>query len=181
MNLKDTLRLAAVLSFLGIAGCSVQASTCNVDSSLACVSGATGYSCTGDAQPEDSRSDLICSTDNGAGQYCCYSSSCSYDSSVPCSYGAGYSCDTGSLAPDQVDPTLVCSVPTAAGNLDLYCCYTAAILSTTGTCAQDPSVVCPQAYSYGFSCSGSDTPDQDFSNLTCSAPTAGNLYCCVYQ
>ena len=51
--------------------------------------------------------------------------------------------------------------------------------------AMRPTVTGCQAGSYGFSCSGSDTPGTDFSNLNCSAgtpdPTSGaTLYCCQY-
>jgi hypothetical protein len=159
--------------------------------SLNCVTGAQGWSCTGSAQPEDYNIDLVCSSD-GVGNYCCSTSTCSYDPNVStCVTGAiGYSCTVGAQPPDQADPSLVCSVPATQNNIDLYCCYTNTITPpATATCQQDPSIPgCqPDAAgnpSYGFSCTGTDTPDMDFSGITCSTPTTGNganLYCCTYH
>jgi hypothetical protein len=125
------------------------------------------------------------------------SGGCATDSSVTgCVSGSvGYSCPSGSSPPDQSDPTLVCSVPTSTNGSDDYCCYTNTITPPSGaTCAQDPSVAGCQPDSagnpsYGFSCTGSDTPDMDFSNITCSMGTSGmdsggnaaTLFCCTYQ
>jgi hypothetical protein len=151
------------------------------------VTGTTGYSCTGTAQPEDTTQGLVCSADTGTGQFCCASSSCNYDASVAgCASGTvGYSCATNAQPPDQADPTLVCSVPTTSNNVDLYCCYSNTTPPPSGaTCTQDPTVTGCTADSYGFSCTGTDTPDADFSNLTCSTPTPGSgamLYCCTYH
>jgi hypothetical protein len=187
MNLQAALTLAIGLSILGMAGCSNDTSTCNTDPSLACAYG-SGWTCSGVAQPEDNHPDLVCSADNGAGQYCCVSSgnSCTYDPSVPCSHGAGYSCNAGDSPPDSADPSLLCSVPTASGGLDLYCCYAYTVVVSTGSCTEDPAVGTGcQAGSYGFSCTGADSPAADFSNLVCSAgvvDSAGDtIYCCTYQ
>jgi hypothetical protein len=159
--------------------------TCSM-ASLACVTGTQGWTCTGPgAQPEDYNTDLVCSTD-GVGDYCCSTSTCSYDASVPgCVTGAvGYSCAVGATPPDGNDPSLVCSVPTTSNNVDLYCCYTNTI-TVVGTCAQDPTVHGCVPGSYGFSCTGSDAPTDDYSGLNCSTPTpdpsGANLYCCTYQ
>jgi hypothetical protein len=159
--------------------------------SLGCVAGTTGWTCTGPgAQPEDYNQDLVCSTD-GVGNYCCATSTCSYDPSITtCVTGAvGYSCATGANPPDAADPSLVCSVPVNHG-ADLYCCYTSTIVYPSGaTCKQDPTIggCAPDGAgnpSYGFSCSGSDAPTDDYSGLNCSAPTqdpaGNNLYCCSY-
>lgn len=192
---------AAISLGLGvlIAGCTVTATTsssgCMTDSTVSCSAG-TGYSCTGSAQPEDSDPGLVCNTD-GAGDFCCSSSSCNYDPNVTgCESGTqGYSCATGSPSPDSADPTLVCSVPTTSGNLDTYCCFTNTVTAPSGaTCEQDPTVSGCQPDSagnpsYGFSCTGTDTPDMDFSGITCSSGTAGmdaqnaaaTLFCCTYQ
>ncbi len=117
------------------------------------------------------------------------SNSCGPDSSVSCSGSAtGYSCNAGDPPPDANDSSLVCSEPTSAGDLDTYCCYSYTVASGS-TCEQDDTVSSGcQPGSYGFSCTGSDTPDQDFgSNLNCSGATAGtdaqgasaSLYCCT--
>jgi len=180
---------AYVVSFLGVVGLAActttvtpAADSCGVDSSVVCSSG-TGWSCTGDAQPEDTNPDLVCSTD-GVGDFCCDESSCGYDSSVPCVAGAGYSCAIGASPPDSSDPTLVCSTPTTTATDDEYCCYTNTITPPAGaTCAQDPSVSGCAPGSFGFSCSGTDSPTDDFSGITCSAGvgTAPTTYCCVYN
>jgi hypothetical protein len=194
------LQLTPVALLVGVAGCTASASTsattsgsCSVDSSVTCSSG-TGWSCSGSAQPQDTNSDIVCSTD-GTGDFCCASSSCSYDSTVVgCQSGSvGYSCASGSAPPDQADATLVCSEPTSSGGSDDYCCFTNATTAPSGaTCAEDSSVMGCQPDSagnpsFGFSCTGSDTPDMDFSNIACSAGTAGadasgasaTLFCCT--
>jgi hypothetical protein len=121
---------------------------------------------------------------------------CTPDSSVDCASGTtGYSCPSGSDAPDQTDTTLVCSVPVSANGADEYCCYTNTITASGSTCEQDPSVggCMPDSAgnpSYGFSCTGADTPDMDYSNISCSSGTTGQMdaqgdaattYCCTYQ
>jgi hypothetical protein len=190
---------AALLMILaGAAGCTASATAstttsggCQVDSSVNCSSG-TGWSCSGDSQPEDVNTDLVCSTD-GTGDFCCASSSCSYDSSVTgCTGGSvGYSCASGAAAPDSSDSTLVCSIPTSAGSQDDYCCFTnTTTASSTSTCSEDPSVMGCESDSFGFSCTGSENPDSDFSNVNCSTTgTSGmdangnpaTLYCCTVQ
>jgi hypothetical protein len=159
-------------------------SACATNTSLSCVSGTSGWSCTGTSQPEDSNQGLVCSADQGTGDFCCSTSACNYDATVTCTAGAGYSCATGANPPDQADPTLVCSTPTTANSVDQYCCYTNTLTPPTGaTCGQDQSVQGCDPGSYGFSCSGTDTPDQDFSNLTCSTGTGSGptLFCCTYN
>jgi|HubBroStandDraft_5_1064220.scaffolds.fasta_scaffold151393_2 hypothetical protein len=117
------------------------------------------------------------STDNGSPP--APSSGCTQDSSVSgCDDpSTGYSCDNGDT-PDQEDSSLVCSVGTPSGDLTLYCC----IQFTSSTCSADPSVQGCTGDSFGFSCTGTDTPDEADSSLNCSTPTPGaggaSLYCC---
>lgn len=91
----------------------------------------------------------------------------------------GYSCGNGE-SPEQSDPSLVCSVgnPSSDGFV-LYCC----IQFASSTCAEDPNVQGCRGASFGFSCTGADTPDQADSTLVCSSATAGGdgalLYCCT--
>jgi hypothetical protein len=109
---------------------------------------------------------------------------CTPDSTVAgCVSGtSGYSCGAGANAPDVGDPTLICSEPTPSGDLDLYCCYMNTDTAGVGTCSEDFTVPCPNPDEYGFSCSGSDSPMDDFSNLTCSTPVGSDptTYCCTY-
>ena len=102
------------------------------------------------------------------------STGCTTDSSVVCAAGAGYSCDNGDT-PSGLD----CSdgVVDSSGLTD-YCC----IQFSSSTCAPDGTVTGCDASSYGFSCTGSDTPDEADSSLNCSMGVAGNagstLFCC---
>jgi hypothetical protein len=107
---------------------------------------------------------------------------CSPDSSVDgCSGGAsGFSCGDG-RTPEETDSSLVCSDGTPASDgFILYCC----IQFTSTTCAPDSSVDnrCDGS-SIGFSCTGTDTPDQADSSLSCSDSRPGSggelLYCCA--
>lgn len=91
--------LVSALAVVGMVACTTTVTpapdSCGVNSSVVCSSG-TGWSCTGDAQPEDTNSGLVCSTD-GVGDFCCDQSACAYDSTISCVTGAaGYSCAIGS-------------------------------------------------------------------------------------
>jgi hypothetical protein len=102
---------------------------------------------------------------------------CGQDSTVSCDQGAGYSC-TGNDTPEDTDSSLACSDGVEVDGATLYCCVTFA----SSTCMPDDTVVGCTGYSYGFSCTGSDTPDQADSTLDCSQPTQANgalLYCCT--
>jgi hypothetical protein len=106
---------------------------------------------------------------------------CAQDSSVGGCRGpsTGFLCGNGE-SPDQSDSSLVCSdgTPSSDGFV-LYCC----IQFTSSTCAADPSVQGCRGVSFGFSCTGSDTPDESDSSLNCSPATQGDngalLYCCT--
>jgi hypothetical protein len=181
--------------------------TCQQDSSVqGCPGNSYGFSCTGSDTPDMDDSSLSCSTGtpgNGNTQYCCSTgafddggtdsgpdtgpdsapdggNTCATDTSVTCTGNAvGYQC-TSSDSPDQEDSTLNCSTGTPDGSNTDYCCIP---LTSGVTCAADSSVSGCQAGSYGFSCTGTDTPDQDDSSLTCSTGTPGTggetLYCCT--
>jgi hypothetical protein len=104
---------------------------------------------------------------------------CQPDSSVAgCdSPSNGFSCDTTD-SPEQTDSSLVCSAGTPSGGLILYCC----IQFTSSSCSADPTVQGCTGDSFGFSCTGTDTPDEADPSLNCSSATpAGGalLYCCT--
>jgi hypothetical protein len=195
MLLDCARRFAPLLFVATMSACSVNATvtttdSCTSDPTLVC-GGGTGYSCTGGRV--QSIPGQVCSTD-GVGDFCCYVTSCQPDPRVICGASAdGYSCAAGDDPPDSVDDSLVCSEPTPAGGADLYCCYQPTV-APGSTCQPDSSVQgcepdATGAPSYGFSCTGADSPMADYSNLQCSDPTdgedaAGNaasLYCCTYQ
>ncbi len=171
----------------------VTGSCTNVLSDVCTNGGGTAYRCDGAARPEQTYTGIICNT-NGAGDYCCVTSStCSFDANVSgCVSGSyGYSCAVGDAPPDAADPTLVCSEPTTQNGQDEYCCYTNTTTApATATCQQDASVTGCAADSYGFSCTGTDHPEVDFSGITCSTTgtpgtdlngNAATLFCCTYS
>jgi hypothetical protein len=102
---------------------------------------------------------------------------CNSDSSISCANAAnGYSC-SGDSQPTDGDSNLDCGPGTADESNTDFCCITLG----QSTCAPDSSVQGCQGNSYGFSCTGSDTPDDADSSLNCSTGTPGNgatLYCC---
>jgi hypothetical protein len=104
---------------------------------------------------------------------------CSPSSSVPCDTGSPYTC-TGGDHPANHDPSLTCGTASRQPDgTDAFCCVTPI---SGSTCAENLNVLC--AYPrVGYSCTGSDTPDQGEPKLTCDAvaidPTTGHsLYCC---
>lgn len=161
---------------------------CGADPTVTgCVGGSTGYTCVGTATPDAT---LDCSAGvPGVGQttvYCCggtSAGSCAADTTVTgCATGsAGYSC-SGVARPDA-DGTLQCSsgVPTADGASTAYCCYSAP--TATSTCTVDSTVTGCTGGSYGFACTGTDTPADSNTSLVCGPGAAGNdgntLYCCA--
>ena len=182
------LLTAAWVLVLSVTGCSSSVNGnagttgCVADSTVSCYSGGVGYSCSGSSRP--STAGQVCSTNN-VGDWCCYASTaCNLDSNVTCASGSwGYSCTQGSAAPDTTDSSLLCSIPTTANGSDEYCCTSPTAASGT-TCEVDQTVAGCVTGSYGFSCSGSDRPDTDYSGITCSDGTASasaTLYCCSYN
>jgi len=103
---------------------------------------------------------------------------CGVDDSIAgCAPGSfGYSC-AGAATPAE-SSSLVCSEPTPGNGATLYCCV--AVFAPT-TCAPDLTIAGCTGDSQGYSCKGSDTPDQYDFTLNCSAGTASSgstLYCC---
>ncbi len=175
----------SILTALIVFGCSTSttpAATCIADSTVDCSSsGTTGYSCPSGVAPDSSAG--ACGaplTDaNGNDDYCCgvtTGNSCTADSAVDCTASGttGYSCNTGDVPPTSAG---TCSDVTPTANGDTYCCGT----TTTGpTCSPDSTVAGCTGSSSGFSCTGTDRPD-DTASLICSEGVAGSgdtLYCC---
>jgi hypothetical protein len=194
-----TLIVAAAAACLAVVACTVNSTTtnngvsaaCNADTSVVCPTGATGYTCSGGQTPQATDSSLDCGSGTADGSntdYCCITltsgTTCSQDSTVQgCQGGSyGFSC-TGTDTPDQADSSLNCSTGTPGNNETLYCCYIGGTPPDGGTdtCMQDSTVTCT-GNAQGWSCTGSDTPDQDQSGLVCSTGTAGSgntEYCCI--
>ena len=109
---------------------------CNVDTTLTCASGSTGYACDIGTDPESDDDTRICSTPTpGATEddYCCADSgfstsggSCVPDDGVSdsCEDGSyGFNCAAGDSDPTTQDSALdQCSHPDTSTDSDLYCC-----------------------------------------------------------
>jgi hypothetical protein len=132
------LAVAAALAAVA-AGCSVNANVgatigppgpCTTNGALSCISGAYGWTCPANYNPEDQEAGLSCSVPQPNGpndDFCCfqwtYGSSCTPDNSLVCAAGSfGYVCAAGD-DPSTLDPTLTCSAPTVDGPNDDFCCY----------------------------------------------------------
>ena len=101
---------------------------------------------------------------------------CSADTSLGCEgTSLGITCPTGTQ-PDSSQ--YYCSEPASdgAGN-DNYCCIT---WSGGSDCAIDDSVDCSASDSWGFTCTGTDSPDVGDPTLVCSVPGGtGTQFCCT--
>jgi hypothetical protein len=107
-------------------------------------------------------------------------STCNVDSAVEGCLGGsvGYTCMGD--RPDDGDVSLVCSdgVAAAAG-LTAYCC--APFGTYWNDCNVDTSIAGCVDNSYGFSCTGEESPSEADASLVCSAGTpsgSDTLYCC---
>ncbi len=111
------------------------------------------------------------------------SDTCAQDDTVSgCdSPSIGYSC-TGNDTPDQDDSSLICSYGiTGNAGSTLYCCLPTDVAFSS--CTQDDSVDCSDnaGPTFGFTCTGTDTPEDADPSLTCSDATPVNgalTYCC---
>ena len=174
---------------------------CNVDTTLSCSGGSTGFACDIGSNPEDEDSTLSCSTPalaSGEDDYCCYagftgsSTTCQPDDSLtaacpdPTSYG--YTCAAGDN-PVTYDATLNCSDPTPDGDSDDFCC-TYGTVSTGGDdgggtipagCNADDTLDCSGSGAQGFACDIGSNPEDEDSSLSCSNPALASGeddYCC---
>jgi hypothetical protein len=198
MKISSISLLIFIAGAFASAGCTVNnnssADSCGQDSSVAGCGSAVGYSCTGNAVPTDTDSSLTCSdptvASDGDSLFCCTSytstsgSTCNTDSTVNCSGGGfGFTCG-GTDTPDQSDSSLECSTGTVNGSNTQYCCIQYSS-GSGGACSQDDTVQGCQSGSYGFSCTGDNTPQQQDSSLNCSTGTPGSngdtLFCCSNQ
>jgi hypothetical protein len=106
---------------------------------------------------------------------------CGPDSTVVCAGGSGYSC-TGGDRPEDSNANITCSDPeTGNAGSTLYCCISA--FASGSSCGPDDTVTGCEPPSIGYSCTGTDTPDEENSDLNCSINgvpgNAGSLlYCC---
>lgn len=89
---------------------------------------------------------------------------------------------------------LLCDIPTVTQQGALtttnYCCFTPASVPPGASCLFDTAVPGCAPGSFGFACTGPDTPAEDYPAVTCSdggtpglnaQGYAATLYCCQYQ
>lgn len=107
-------------------------------------------------------------------------STCTVNAAVEGCFGGsvGYTCSKD--RPDDGDVSLVCGdgVAVAAG-MTAYCC--APFGTYWNDCNVDTSIVGCVDNSYGFSCTGEESPSEADASLVCSVGTASGsdtLYCC---
>ncbi len=129
-----------------------------------CLSSSTGNDCS--AQAKTCANDSICTTLNACVNKCAnLNASCIQN----CSNGASTNADSEWSAWQ----TCACADCTAQ-------CEQCSTSTGTVTCDADDTVICGNDGN-GFSCTGTDTPDEDGLATTCSTPTPGTgatLYCC---
>lgn len=178
-----------------------------------CPAAEYAYECRGSDRPEAFDPSLFCGEGlpEGASNlivYCCGPSQppagCSMITSGSCpGTQTGWTCHDQSLPAEaelgsnqsRADfNVLVCAVPTvtmsSTGTTYGYCCYTPTSLPPGGSCLSDTAVPGCPAKSYGFACTGPETPDRDYPRMNCPSPGvpgynpqgyAATLYCCQYQ
>jgi hypothetical protein len=176
-----------------------------------------GYSCIGTNRPDSFDTDLTCMqgiSAYGHLVFCCNpigGGVCARDTSVGCKKGTlGFACQFPGSIPGEADlginqsrsgVPLVCTLAAQGakkpdgGNVTDYCCYPPTAVPPGATCLQDQlegqiqNVPGCQAGSFGFACTGTDTPDQDYLRMVCShggvrgtnaQGVPASLYCCEF-
>jgi hypothetical protein len=171
-----------------------------------------GYSCMGTNRPDALDPMLTCQQGiNAYGHivFCCSSKgtagSCVRNDGVSCQKGTlGFSCSATGV-PSEMDlginqsrsgVPLVCSLAMRGASSNDYCCYAPTATPPGATCLQDQLAgqlqLVPgcQAGSFGFACTGIDTPDQDYQRMACShggvrgvnaTGIPATLYCCEFH
>ncbi len=187
--------------------CTAQTTACGYNSGMACpITAPVGYACTPPSRPDNFDPDLACGMGqpmNGETVFCCGTAAttpCIPDTAVACEKGLkALECTTaglpneGELGTDQSrsDATLLCDIPTMVGATTYgYCCFTPTQAPVGATCLQDQAVPnCPSG-SFGFACTGPDTPVQDYERISCPPGSVrgtsaegypADLYCCTYS
>ena len=185
--------------------CTAGTTSCAYEPNAVCAAATYGYSCLGTNRPDAYDPTLSCGQGIASGGlivYCCGPSTtatCTKDTNVSCASGTtGFECtgpglpNEGELGIDESrsDAPLLCTVPTSMNNgVIAYCCFTPTDEPVDSTCLQDQGVAGCASGSYGFACTGTDTPDEDYPRMTC--PQGGGrgvdengvsatLFCCTY-
>lgn len=199
----------------GTAGycCSPNTTPCVFDPVAGCAAPTYGYECLGGYdRPEAFDPTLFCgeglSEPGGLTAYCCSaqppSHGCQQATSATCPQTlVPWTCSDQSL-PQEAElgsnqsradfVFLVCDVPTVVKSATItttnYCCFTPTDVPPGASCFFDIGVPGCAAGSFGFACTGPDTPEQDYPAIVCTgggAPGANpqgdpaTVYCCQYE
>jgi hypothetical protein len=150
--------------------------TCTASASVSCLSGTTGYSCTGAATPDLTQYELACpfGASGGSGSFCCETliSGCATDFAVPCGAGQfGYSC-VGSSTPTSAGSTLSCTLGKTVKGKNEYCC------DAPTTCSSSAGIACDPASDSDWLCTGSNTPAASGCGVGTVVGNGVKAYCC---
>jgi len=182
---------------------------CSLDPEAICDPGTYGYQCMGADRPEAVNPAISCNQGVREGNlinYCCSGTeravNCVQSDAVGCVAGM-----TGWTCPKGTQPTaedmganksradlfyLLCPVPKPAPNdaYVTYCCFTSSLVPDGGSCLQDMNVPNCAPGRFGIACYGTDTPEQNFSRLSCPDPGVAGMseqsypatvYCCDFS
>lgn len=192
--------------------CSGTTTSCAFDPVAGCAAPTYGYQCLGGYdRPEAFDPNLFCGEGLAQGNfivYCCgaqpLSHGCQQATSATCPRTlVPWTCTDQSL-PSEAElgsnqsradfNLLVCDVPTVVQGATVtttnYCCFTPTSVPPGASCLFDIGVPgCAQG-SFGFACTGPDTPAEDYPSITCAdggtpgvsaQGYAASLYCCQYE
>jgi hypothetical protein len=191
--------------------CSAQSTPCAYDPVAACAAPAYGYECRGAGRPESYNETISCGEGLVQGDlviYCCSdnkpSQGCAQATGGCPSTLVPWTCTDNTL-PSEFElgsnqsradfNLLVCSVPTvttaASRTTSKYCCFTPTSVPKGASCLQDTTLSGCGPGSFGFACTGPDTPEQDYPRINCgdAGVSTGKsaegynatLYCCQFQ
>lgn len=191
--------------------CTSATTPCAYDPVAGCAAPTYGYECRGSDRPEAFDPSLFCGeglVENDLIVYCCGAAPMAHG----CSQIAGHTCPStlvGWTCHDQSAPSevelgsnqsradfnlLVCGMPTVVmgttGAVRQYCCFTPTSLPKGGSCLGDTAIPGCAPDSFGFACTGPDTPNEDYPRIACRSAGvrgtnpqgyAATLYCCQYE
>lgn len=197
----------------GVDYCCTEATTpCVYDPVAGCNAPTYGYQCRGSDRPEAFDPTLHCGEgqpENDLITYCCAGTlptpGCQQSTNAACATTlVAWQCSDQTL-PSEAElgsnqsradfSLLVCSVPTVTTSLSgastsKYCCFTPTAPAVGATCLQDTTLPGCAPGSFGFACTGPDTPEEDYSRIHCPGPGArgpntqgypATQYCCQYN
>lgn len=189
--------------------CTKDDTDCAYNPVAPCHEGTYGFQCRGSKRPDTLNTTLTCGQglrDGKLTEYCCSGSrktpDCLQYAAAGCAKGLdGWAC-TGPGTPmeEQLGPNesradytyALCGIAIPAPNptTRYYCCFTPQAIPAGGSCVQHNTVPGCEPGSFGFSCYGPETPEDDYAPMHCKKPGVSGrsaegypatLYCCTYE